>query len=307
MGGMRKKNRAERRKVSVRAGVAVVGAAAFLSVAFEGGAAANENGGLGPRLRANVVEPSEISEKNGFAGLREIGGANDATAAINRVESANFAGYSSDVDFGECKSAVFGQTRLVGRSEPDGLLSVETPVETPTPKTTVETSGENGEAGGTGEETSRLKTPILRDEPTSSKRNGGSLGNALVSTFGALAVVLGAFFALVAFLRRTGVKNGGVGSALEVVDSLAVGDKARLLTIRWGNRLILAAKTPEKIAPLAEIADVDEANAMLAEIERRKETAATGGVGAKTAAIWKRGRDAAVAWRTSLGPKGRRQ
>ncbi|MBR4103742.1 MAG: flagellar biosynthetic protein FliO, partial [Thermoguttaceae bacterium] len=123
-------------------------------------------------------------------------------------------------------------------------------------------------------------------------QGGGSLGSALVSTFGALAVVLGAFFALVAFLRRTGPKNGG-GSALEIVDSLAVGDKARLLTIRWGNRLILAAKTPEKIAPLAEITDVEEASAMLAELERRKESASSGDVGARAAAIWKLGRAAA--------------
>ena len=91
-----------------------------------------------------------------------------------------------------------------------------------------------------------------------------------------------------------------------MVDSLAVGDKARLLTIRWGNRLILAAKTPEKIAPLAEIADVEEANAMLAEIERRKETAATGDVGAKAAAIWRRGRVAANVWRTAFKAEGRR-
>jgi len=107
-------------------------------------------------------------------------------------------------------------------------------------------------------------------------------------------------------LRRTGA-NGGGGSALEIVDSLAVGDKARLLTIRWGNRLILAAKTPEKITSLAEIADADEASALLAEIERRKENASLGKVGEKTAAIWKRGRDAASVWRTAFGTKGRRR
>ena len=168
---------------------------------------------------------------------------------------------------------------------------------------------ETAEVGGNkenGEIATRSKTPILRDEPTSTTRNGGSWGSAFVSTFGALAVVLGAFFALVALLKRTGASGNGGGTALEIVDSASVGDKARLLTIRWGNRLILAAKTPENIASLAEITDVDEANAMLAEIERRKENAALGKVGEKTAAIWKRGRDAANVWRTGLTAKGRR-
>ena len=304
---MRKIKRAKRRKISVGTGVAVVGAAAFFVAIFENGAAANENGGFWPRWGANAVSTSEINEKNGFAGTPKVGGESDATAARNRVESASFADYFLNADFNERKSAVDGETRLVAWSEPDAApLSVERPVETPTPETPVATNGENGETAKNGEDASRSKTPILRDEPTSSKRNGGSLGNALVSTFGALAVVLGAFFALVAFLRRTGVKNGVGGSALEVVDSLAVGDKARLLTIRWGNRLILAAKTPEKIAPLAEIADFEEANAMLAEIERRKETAATGDVGAKAAAIWRRGRAASSVWRTAFKAEGRR-
>ncbi|MBQ9126955.1 MAG: flagellar biosynthetic protein FliO, partial [Thermoguttaceae bacterium] len=167
--------------------------------------------------------------------------------------------------------------------------------------------GEIGENSENKAGSARPKTPILRDEPVATAQNGGSLAGALVSTFGALAVVLGAFFALVALLKRTGANGGGVGSALEIVDSTPVGEKARLLTIRWGNRLILAAKTPEKIASLAEITDVDEASALLAEIERRKENAKIGNVGEKTAAIWKRGRDAASVWRTAFGTKGRRR
>lgn len=301
-------NRAKRRKVSVGAGVAFVGAAAFFGAISENGARANENGGFWPRLGANVVSTSEISEKNDFAGTREGGDGSGATAARNSVESANFVGFSLNADFDERKSAVDGETRLVGWSEPDASpLNAERPVEGATPETPIETNGENGGKTKIGEEASRSKTPILRDKTTASKRSGGSFWSALVSTFGALAVVLGAFLALVAWLKRTGPKSDG-GGALEVIDSLVVGDKARLLTIRWGNRLILAAKTPENIASLAEIADVDEANAMLAEIERRKETSASGGdVGATAAAIWKRGRDAASVWRTAFGKKGRRQ
>ena len=311
---MREINRVKRRKTSVAVVVAAIG-----GVAIGGNVAtANENGGFWPRLGASAIPTAEFDGNAGFAGATMLDGANDsATAEPKRVESANFAGYSVvPSDLLERTDAANGRTRLVGWTEPDAapssaLQSLETSTanEPPAP---VPTSSEDDKTAGisenkkNGETASERKTPILRDEPTSTAR-GGSWASALVSTFGALAVVLGAFFALVAFLKRTNPKNGGVGSALEIVDSLAVGDKARLLTIRWGNRLILAAKTPEKIAPLAEIADVDEASALLAEIERRKEAAATGDVGAKAAAIWKRSVDAANAWRTTRGTKGRRQ
>lgn len=215
-------------------------------------------------------------------------GGNEGTAksSVNRenAPSAAIAETTKTSANGEnASSAAIGETTKVGEDK------------------------EDAKAAAVGESESRSKTPILRDEPTAATRGGGSFGSALVSTFGALAVVLGAFLALVAFLKRTAPNSGGSGGALEIVDSLAVGDKARLLTIRWGNRLILAAKTPEKIASLAEIADVDEASALLAEIERRKSATATGEVGAKAAAIWKRGVDATSVWRTAFGAKGRRQ
>ncbi|MBQ7814768.1 MAG: FliO/MopB family protein, partial [Thermoguttaceae bacterium] len=246
-----------------------------------------------------------------------------------------FTGYSVRSGFNEQEDSVRGRARLVDWTSPDATTPTgnaptgnekrsfdSSTLLSTAPVGTSSEVGENGESakfdkksgngensgGGEGQTTaSRSKTPILRDEPVATAQNGGSLAGALVSTFGALAVVLGAFFALVALLKRTGANGGGVGSALEIVDSTPVGEKARLLTIRWGNRLILAAKTPEKIASLAEITDVDEASALLAEIERRKENAKIGNVGEKTAAIWKRGRDAASVWRTAFGTKGRRR
>ena len=273
------------------------------------------NDGFWPRLGSNAVSTSEFNGNVDYAGERNADGKpSAATTGKDRVETANFIGYAGTLGLNERNGATNGRTRLVDWTTPDATSPVA-------PIGLAGGTGQNGETAGTvadGEKTeaaasgasdenaSRAKTPILRDEPTETTR-GGSLASALVSTFGALAVVLGAFFALVAFLKRTGPKIGGVGSALEIVDSLAVGDKARLLTIRWGNRLILAAKTPEKIAPLAEIADVEEASALLAEIERRKGAASTGDVGAKAAAIWKRGVDAASVWRTARETKGRRQ
>lgn len=294
---MRKINRAKRRKASV---AALLGAAIFCVATTWRSAAANENAGWASRLGANAAQAGDET------GL--------TTAESGRVEPANFVGYSVGSSLIERTTAGDGRTRLVGWAEPDAAPADEAQAfdasPTKAPVAPVKTSSEDGETAEIGENKksgeigARSKTPILRDEPASTARNDGSWASALVSTFGALAIVLGAFFALVAFLKRTGPRNGG--SALEIVDSTPVGDKARLLTIRWGNRLILAAKTPENFASLAEIADVEEANAMLAEIERRKEAAATGEVGAKAAAIWKRGRVAASVGR-SFAAKGRRQ
>ncbi len=309
---MRKIERAKRRKASVGPGVAVVGAAVFSVATWGNGASANESGAFWPRLGANAVPTSELKENGDFADGADFNGAEVAPRAAEprNVESANFVGYSANSGFRETRNAVDAQTRLVGWTEPDAaVLNGERPVEASVSNESAEAGGDTAKRDGSAgrrEIASRSKTPILRDEPTAATRDDGSLAGALVSTFGALAVVLGAFFALVALLKRTGASGGG-GSALEIVDSLPVGDKARLLTIRWGNRLILAAKTPEKIASLAEIADVDEANALLAEIERRKESAASGKVGEKTAALWKRGRDAAKVWRTAVETKGRRR
>lgn len=300
------------------------------------------NDGFWPRLGTGAVPGFEFNENAGFDGASAdgVGAASSASATRRSVETANFVGYSGGSGFAAQENAVVGRTRLVdwttaadvptpARDETENANPNRT-IETPTPNVAATPVGEIGEIGGNGEigETagigesgknnengavgeggglaSRSKTPILRDGPVSRARGGGSFGGALVSTFGALTVVLGAFFALVAFFKRTGPLGGG-GSALEIVDSTPVGDKARLLTIRWGNRLILAAKTPEKIAPLAEITDADEASAMLAEIERRKENATIGKVGEKTAAIWKRGLNAASVWRKTFEAKGRRR
>ena len=311
----------------------------------------NGNGGFWPRLGSNAGSAVNV-DGNALSSGASNGG---AAGAQNRVESANFVGYSGSSDENEPGGATNGRTRLVDWTTSDAL-PVQSFDASPSTAPVGEIGevakasadkenaasapvGEIGEAAKTsanrgnaasaeieetakasadkenagtaaiassGESESRSKTPILRDEPTAATRGGGSFGSALVSTFGALAVVLGAFLALVAFLKRTAPNGGVSGGALEIVDSLAVGDKARLLTIRWGNRLILAAKTPENIASLAEIDDVDEAGALLAEIERRKSATATGEVGAKAAAIWKRGVDATSVWRTAFGAKGRR-
>lgn len=339
---MRKINRAKRLKVGVWGGVAVLGTAIIFGESVGGkvatanangdatltGAAGRggANGGFWPRLGSDAIPISEFDGNFGYAGVLTDGVGNEktpmsATAARGSVELAGFAGYSVRSGFDEQEDSVSGRTRLVDWTAPDARSeTLGTAVSNANPaasETVVAVEGNekdsetarfsgNSEDGENGENASRSKTPILRDEPVATAQSDGSLAGALVSTFGALAVVLGAFFALVAFLKRTGANGGGVGNALEIVDSTSVGDKARLLTIRWGNRLILAAKTPEKIAPLAEITDVDEANALLDEIKRRKENASLGKVGEKTTAIWKRGRDAASVWRKALAAKGRR-
>ncbi len=244
---MREINRIKR-KAARWAVVASLGAAA--SVGTVVGNETARGGDFWPRLGTSATETNGRAGNAGFADVAQEGSGGEGGAS--RVKSADFTDFGENADFVERKSATTGKTRLVGWTASDGA--------------TAETS-ETAESTET-------KTPILRGE-TTAKPTGGSFFGALVSTVGSLALVLGAFFALVALWKRTAPKTGGVGVA-ETLDSTPLGDRARLLTIRWGNRLILAARTPEKITPLAEITEPGEAAEMLAAIERRKNAASSG-------------------------------
>ncbi|MBR4833666.1 MAG: flagellar biosynthetic protein FliO [Thermoguttaceae bacterium] len=238
-------------------------------------------GGFLPRLGTNAVEPSERDEKVGFAGFATEA---KSGARSGRVKSADFVGFAGKEDFAEREKTALGGTRLVGWTASDAGTGDSNGA--------AEIEAETAPNGGS----TVTKTPILRDETAANPADGGSFFGALVSTIGSLAVVLGVFFALVALWKRTAPKSGNGAGAAEVLDSTPLGDRARLLTIRWGNRLILAARTPEKIAPLAEIAEPVEVAEALAEIERRKNAASSGFSG--------RG---AVDFLTAFGAKGRKR
>lgn len=279
-----------KRGAARRAVVASVVLAASVGT-FERSAIGGEGGGFLPRLGSSAVGDNDHAGNAGFAGFAtnfNDGESANGGVSDGRVESAGFIDIAGDSDVAGSGGAAAGRARLVAWDSSGEKTSDASGTSGP--------SGTSGKGGAT-----QTKTPILREE-TATTPSGGSFFGALVSTVGSLAVVLGAFFALVALWKRTSPQSGN-GGAAEVVDSSPLGDRARLLTIRWGNRLILAARTPEKIAPLAEIADPAEVAETLAEIERRKSAAASRFSGRFGEAVGGR-LDAGELWKAAFGAKG---
>lgn len=276
-----------KRGAARRAVVASVVLAASVGT-FERSAIGGEGGGFLPRLGSNAVGNNDRAGNAGFAGFAtnfNDGESANGGVSNGRVESAGFIDFAGNSDVAGSGGAAAGRARLVAWDSSGEKTS--------------DAAGTPGKGGAT-----QTKTPILREE-TATTPSGGSFFGALVSTVGSLAVVLGAFFALVALWKRTSPQSGN-GGAAEVVDSSPLGDRARLLTIRWGNRLILAARTPEKITPLAEIADPAEVAETLAEIERRKSAAASRFSGRFGEAVGGR-LDAGGLWKAAFGAKGRKR
>lgn len=122
------------------------------------------------------------------------------------------------------------------------------------------------------------KTSIRKSEPNSSLSRltqGGSISNSMVSTIGALALVLCVFFVL-AYLAKIIAPNRKrqLSGSLEIIDSCAVDSKITLTTFRWGNRLLLVAKSSGRLMLLSELKEQQDVERFLRDysikIEERK-------------------------------------
>ena len=115
------------------------------------------------------------------------------------------------------------------------------------------------------------KTPI-RIKPTDAVKTRESFnGRVLLSTFGALALVIGCFFGLVYILKLIAPNKFNLRSGLvEVVDSVVVSKKVRLSTIKWGNQLFLLAVTNESATTIGRLDDSDEIDRTLANISKTR-------------------------------------
>lgn len=104
--------------------------------------------------------------------------------------------------------------------------------------------------------------------PPQGERKRSSKGSALgskppwMTTFGSLAVVLGAFFVLAWFIRRTRPK--GLGAlpleAVELLGRSPLDGKQHLQVVRFGNKLLLVAVSAGSAQTLCELSDADEIN-----------------------------------------------
>ena len=94
----------------------------------------------------------------------------------------------------------------------------------------------------------------------------GSFEHALVSGVGALALVLCVFFGLVYLAKiLTPKRRRKLSCSLEVIDSCFVDSKSELITVRWGGKLILVARSSGNWTPLSEVSNPEDVDRFLKE------------------------------------------
>lgn len=97
-----------------------------------------------------------------------------------------------------------------------------------------------------------------RGSPGSPAKVGGV--SSLVTTGGGLALVLGLFFVVAWFLRRSSPRGSLLlpTEVVEVLGRTSLAPREQLHLLRLGNKLILVSAGAEGVRPLTEITDVDE-------------------------------------------------
>jgi len=106
------------------------------------------------------------------------------------------------------------------------------------------------------------KTPInlsTKFNRPGNLNNRKQVASSLVSSFGALALVICVFLAFVFITKLFLSKDGRKRSrSFEIVDSCFIDAKSVLMTISWCGKLILVAKTQGRMVPLSELTDRDD-------------------------------------------------
>ncbi len=103
-----------------------------------------------------------------------------------------------------------------------------------------------------------LRRPDGSGESLETSASSGGFGlSGWITVGSSLAAVLGLFFVFAWFMRRSG---GGVPSALpreavEVLGRSPLGGNRQMQVIRFGNKVVLVAVSPEHVETLAEIND----------------------------------------------------
>ena len=127
--------------------------------------------------------------------------------------------------------------------------------------------------------------PAGRDSGDPGAAHGGhrdapstlSSGPAVVSMFGSLAVVIGLFLGLVWFLRRGSPKAARLLSSdvVELLGRSPLAGRQQMHVIRFGNRLLLVAVSPDGAETLAEISDPAEVDRLAGLCQQTQTNSAT--------------------------------
>jgi flagellar biogenesis protein FliO len=100
---------------------------------------------------------------------------------------------------------------------------------------------------------------------------------ALLSMFGSLAVVIGLFLGLVWLLRRGAPKAAKLlsGEVVEVLGRSRLAGRQHMHVIRFGNRLLLVAVSPDGAETLAEVSDPAEVDRLAGLCQQTQPNSAT--------------------------------
>ncbi len=104
-----------------------------------------------------------------------------------------------------------------------------------------------------------------------------SAAPALLSMFGSLAVVIGLFLGLVWLLRRGAAKSAKLlsGEVVEVLGRSPLAGRQHMHVIRFGNRLLLVAVSPDGAETLAEVSDPAEVDRLAGLCQQTQPNSAT--------------------------------
>lgn len=93
-----------------------------------------------------------------------------------------------------------------------------------------------------------------------------------LQTIVVLAVVLGAMWLVLKWLRKRGIgaSFGGSGSAVQVLNRGYLGGRHQMVLVRFGRRVLLLGVTPQSVNVLSEISNAEEASHVLAQLESAK-------------------------------------
>ncbi len=123
---------------------------------------------------------------------------------------------------------------------------------------------ESGQAGSTqpaiGKQEPLPLAPPSSTAASADGKSGYGSGGAMLTVFGSLAVVLGAFF-LVVWLARRAMPKAATGlprEALEILGQSPLHGRQYVQLLRVGNKLLLVALSPGGVQTLTEITDVSE-------------------------------------------------
>jgi len=150
------------------------------------------------------------------------------------------------------------------------IAPMATGQDAPTSQPATQPATQSADATGTGP----VAPPSGAEDRPVSSGSGRRVGESIIRTLVALAVVVALIFGLRVVMRRFGARSVAVGRSapVNVLARTSVSPRQQLLVIRFGRRIVLVGSGPEGMAALAETRDADEVAEIVRQATGRAET-----------------------------------